>query len=107
MESIKQKHKRWRISFRDAVFSRDKHKCVYCSVTDNLDAHHITDRHDMPNGGYVLSNGITLCTEHHKPAELFHISEGLDWFENMHPDDLYLKIKSNQDLAISDSLKLR
>jgi hypothetical protein len=52
---------------------------------------------------------VVMCyrMEHHKQAELFHISEGLDWFENMHPDDLYLKIKSNKDLAISDSLKLR
>lgn len=27
----------------------------------DLDAHHITDRNEMPNGGYVPENGISLC----------------------------------------------
>lgn len=43
-----------RAKFRDEVFRRDKHKCVFCDVTENLDAHHITDRNEMLNGGYVV-----------------------------------------------------
>lgn len=45
--------------FRDSVFKRDGHKCVFCIVTQDLDAHHIMDRHYFTNGGYVLQNGIT------------------------------------------------
>jgi hypothetical protein len=33
------------------------------------DAHHIESRDTAPDGGYVLSNGIALCEEHHKLAE--------------------------------------
>jgi len=49
--------------FRNEVLERDGNKCKFCPRTDSLDAHHITDRHDMPNGGYVKENGITLCPE--------------------------------------------
>ena len=63
--------------FREAVFSRDDHRCRTCGwavFTDevDLDAHHITDRNDMPNGGYVKENGISLCPACHEKAEEFH-----------------------------------
>lgn len=51
--------------FRSDVFARDKVACRACSVTAAevpLDAHHITPREEMPNGGYVVENGITLCS---------------------------------------------
>ena len=51
-----------RKAFRDAVFARDNHRCVMCGASNvALDAHHIFPREDMPNGGYVKENGITLC----------------------------------------------
>jgi predicted restriction endonuclease len=98
--------KKIRQNFRDAVFSRDKHKCVFCNITENLDAHHITDRNEMPNGGYVKENGISLCPKHHEDAEQFHISGGIKWVDGMHPDDLYIKIKSSKQIAIKESEKL-
>jgi 5-methylcytosine-specific restriction endonuclease McrA len=55
--------------FRCVVFDRDDHKCVFCERTEHLDAHHIVNRNDMPNGGYILSNGVTLCQLHHLQAE--------------------------------------
>lgn len=58
-----------RQQFRDAVFRRDNYKCTICSAISNLDAHHIVNRNKMPNGGYILSNGITLCGIHHLQAE--------------------------------------
>lgn len=58
-----------RHSFREAVFKRDGYKCLFCDVTTNLDAHHIVNRNLMPNGGYILSNGATLCPIHHIEAE--------------------------------------
>jgi len=74
---------------------------------DNMDAHHITDRNEMPNGGYVLENGITLCKEWcHMNCEQFHISGGVEWIEGMHPDDLYKKIGSSKELAMEKSREL-
>lgn len=62
--STKQLHKQWRKEFNAAVFKRDKNKCRICGLPA-ADAHHITDRHELPNGGYVLSNGISLCNACH------------------------------------------
>ncbi len=95
-----------RAKFRDAVFTRDGHHCVFCSITDNLDAHHITDRNDMPNGGYVKENGISLCPMHHMQAEVFHISGGTEWIPGMHPLELYVKINSSYELAVERSNRL-
>ena len=100
------KKKQVREAFRDAVFKRDKHMCVYCSCVTNLDAHHITDRTEMPNGGYVKENGISLCPQHHMIAEKFHISGGTEWIEGFHPNDLYKKIGSTKELAIEKSERL-
>jgi len=95
-----------RQKFRDAVFARDGHRCVFCSETKNLDAHHITDRSLMPNGGYVKENGITLCPQHHYDAELFHISDGHKCIVGMHPNDLYAKIGSSHEKAVAASERL-
>lgn len=79
MRLIMNRKKQIRKNFRDAVFKRDGNKCVFCDCTEDLDAHHITDRNEMPNGGYVAANGITVCPVHHEECEQYHISEGKDW----------------------------
>lgn len=91
--------KKVREDFRDAVFGRDRFKCVVCGGRENLDAHHITDRSLMPHGGYVKENGITLCGEHHLQAEAFH--ETGEAMKGMSPEDLYAKIASSLDEALS------
>ncbi len=67
---------RRRAAWREGVLTRDGHRCVVCGRSDvKLDAHHITDRHDSPEGGYILANGITLCDilgGCHWKAEQFH-----------------------------------
>lgn len=100
-----------RKKFRDEVFTRDKYTCKVCGEVASdeafLDAHHITDRNEMPNGGYVKENGITVCKEEcHAMVEEFHISEGESWEEGLHPDDLYKMIGSSKELAIEKSEKL-
>lgn len=114
-----------RRKFRDDVFARDNYKCRLCgedfSNQDHpelfLDAHHITDRSEMPNGGYVKENGISLCKENfdeeglltescHMKAERFHISGGKEWYLNAHPFNLYKLIGSSKELAIEKSNKL-
>lgn len=91
-----------RRKFRDEVFARDNHRCVKCGTTqlalDNsqakLDAHHITNRNDMEDGGYILSNGISLCPSCHWRAEIFHSSGSERWHDGYHPDDLKKLIHS-------------
>jgi hypothetical protein len=83
---------------------------VFCDKTASnykLDAHHISDRNSIffSNGGYVLENGITLCEEHHLMAEKYHNTEGEEWEDGFHPDDLYKKINSSKELAIKMDLK--
>jgi hypothetical protein len=111
-----------RKKFRESVFERDNFTCKVCGEgpykeIDFFDAHHISDRSGMPNGGYVKENGITVCknpkkfTYHteescHMKCELFHISGGLDWYPGLHPDDLYEKIGSSKELAIQKSILL-
>lgn len=76
--------------FKLTVLNRDRHKCVFCENTSELHAHHITDKHSMPNGGDVVENGITLCPVHKERAE-----GGLA-VEGMLPDDLYAKVNSSK-----------
>ena len=63
--------KQVRARFRKEVFDRDGGKCRKCGAP-GVDAHHIHDRHDMPDGGYTLDNGITVCAACHELAEVFH-----------------------------------
>lgn len=100
-----------RNEFRNSVFKRDNFTCKVCGVKrniDDLDAHHITDRSEMPNGGYVKENGITVCKKDcHFKVEWFHITEGEEWNEGLHPNDLYNIIGSSKDLAIIKSEELQ
>lgn len=71
---------------------------------EELDAHHITDRTLMPNGGYVKENGISLCAECHEKAEEYH-KTGVA-FPGYSPAELYNKIGSSHDEAVKASEKL-
>lgn len=110
-ESNKQKHKRWRIQFRNQCLERDGHQCKMCGDFDSkLDVHHITDRKDMPNGGYASTNGITLCDKAngcHAKAEVWNQTHGVKWHPGFHPKDLYAKIGSDYEQAVIDSNNLR
>ena len=63
-----------RDQFREGTFERDKHKCLFCDRTDNLDAHHIIERRLFSDGGYYLENGSSLCPDHHMAAEMTTLS---------------------------------
>jgi hypothetical protein len=80
--------------------------CGIAGTQDTLDAHHITDRKLMPNGGYVVSNGISLCADCHIKAEEFHISGGDHVDIGWAPVDLYKRINSSFQRAFIDSEKL-
>jgi len=102
---MSQKKKQIRENFRNEVFSRDKNKCLKCGKPA-VDAHHITDRNEMPNGGYVKENGISLCADCHVKAEVWHLSGTLEYVEGYKPEDLYRLICSNYGLALGKSLEL-
>jgi predicted restriction endonuclease len=103
---VSQAKKAIRQQFRDTVLARDRHCCRACgSKSQTLDAHHITDRNEMPNGGYVVANGISLCESCHELAEQFH-STGVA-APGFAPDDLYSAINSDFERALIASKKLR
>lgn len=65
-----------RDAFREGVFERDGHKCVFCDKPA-VDAHHILERRLFTGsqlGGYFLSNGASVCGEHHMACEMTLIS---------------------------------
>lgn len=106
---MSQNKKAVRAAFRTAVFTRDKHQCRMCgwkpaTGDEGLDAHHITDRNELPNGGYVKENGISLCADYHIKAELFH-STG-EPYPGYSPTDLYFKVGSSYNIALTASRKL-
>jgi 5-methylcytosine-specific restriction endonuclease McrA len=96
-----------RKNFRESVFIRDNFTCLICDTKrdeSELDAHHITDRNEMPNGGYVPENGITVCKDKcHIRVEKFHISGNKEWEDGLHPDDLYKMIGSSYEEAFEKS----
>lgn len=100
-----------RQKFRDACYRRDRHRCRACGVVpsngdDGLDAHHITDRNEMPNGGYVPENGISLCALCHEKAEVYHSAKKERHEPGYHPDDLYKLIGSDHAKATKASASL-
>jgi 5-methylcytosine-specific restriction endonuclease McrA len=104
---MSEKKKQIRNDFCTIVFERDGHACVFCGSKESLDAHHITDRKEMPNGGYVKENGITVCGSCHMKCEMFHMTEGEDWFPGRHPADLYTIIGSSYEEAVAASERLK
>lgn len=98
-----------RQQFRKSVLERDKQTCRVCGKSaknTTLEVHHITDRNEIPKGGYVLSNGISLCAGCHFRAEEYHVYEGKKWTEGYHPDELYELIGSSKIQAFLDSVDL-
>ena len=106
METKKQKLKRLKQAFNKECLERDNFCCVFCKEKQELNVHHIIDRHDLENMGYTKWNGITLCSMHHWKAEQYHISKGKEWVEEFHPEDLFKKINSSKEKAIEESQKL-
>lgn len=106
-----QEKKRVRENFREAVFQRDGFRCAVCGKSQkeagHLDAHHITDRNEMPEGGYVAENGIALCPVCHEKAEVWHSSGHTRAEEGYLPDDLYRRIGSSLEKARKACLRLR
>lgn len=92
--------KQIRLHFNTACLKRDRGRCVVCNDLA-VDVHHITNRNDIANGGYVLENGISLCSYCHLMAEDVYF--GRIEFEAYSPSSLYTKIGSSLEEAIEAS----
>lgn len=89
-----------RDQFREAVFARDRHRCVICRAPGQ-DAHHIIERRLFDDGGYYLNNGATLCGPCHFKAETTVLeADAIRWAcgirhslipEHFYPDERYDK----------------
>jgi 5-methylcytosine-specific restriction endonuclease McrA len=106
---MSEKKKTIRAKFRASVFDRDGYKCRMCGhkpeMVGELDAHHIIDRALIISGGYVPSNGISLCPICHMRAEQYH-KDGKA-FPGYAPEDLFREIGSNPEMAFEESKKLK
>ena len=105
---MSQNKKVLRARFNEACLERDGHQCRACKANgrvtrDSLAVHHIVDRHEMPNGGYVPENGISLCEPCHRKAEVWHESGKARSVPGMSPDDLYAMIGSSREKALKAS----
>ena len=60
-----------REAFKQAVFARDGGQCVvpWCDHYA-VDAHHLMERALWEDEGYHIDNGVSLCSGHHKEAEI-------------------------------------
>ena len=101
--------KQIRHAFRTAVFERDSYACKVCGNDrfsfDTFDAHHISNRNEIINGGYVIENGITICSDCHLKAEMTMNSGA--YYPGYSPDDLYKLIGSSKETAIAASKLLK
>lgn len=89
-----------RDDFRSSVFERDGYKCIFCDQPAK-DAHHILERRLWSDGGYYLSNGASVCEDHHLACERTDISveqvreaAGINKFklpDHMYDDQIYDK----------------
>ena len=97
--------KRIRAKFRQEVFDRDGYQCRKCGfksspakAENEIDAHHIINRNNLPFGGYIRENGITLCRKCHLEAEQGNL--GFD------EQTLFACVKSSREEAIEADLAL-
>lgn len=110
----RQAKKMIREAFRNATYSRDGYTCRGCGLRstperaeEELDAHHVTPRTEMPEGGYVAENGISLCKApggcHEKAEEFYRTGTAVPGYS---PEDLYKKIGSTHSEALLASQRL-
>lgn len=56
------------MTWSQKVRLRDNNKCVVCGSKENLQAHHLLEKHYYPQFANNTDNGITLCRECHRAA---------------------------------------
>lgn len=102
-----------RKEFREAVFKRDRYKCVVCGKVA-VDAHHILERRLWSDGGYYLDNGASLCARCHWWAETTRVSvkklrNACGISKPIIPDDMYSDVEYDKwgNIILSGGFLLR
>jgi hypothetical protein len=103
-----------RKQFREGVFARDNNLCVICKESADA-AHHIVERRLWGEcGGYHLSNGASLCPQHHLEAEQTiltceEIREAVGITETLLPDHFYKENKVDKwgNIILPDGRRLK
>ncbi len=69
-----------RKQFREQCLERDENECIvpWCDSEPD-DVHHIIERAEWENGGYIPRNGASVCNKHHQYAEENHIPPQAFW----------------------------
>ena len=98
-----------RAAFRDQCITRSKGKCEVCGKkpgSEGLEVHHITNRKEMPAGGYVAANGIAICSSCHIKAEDTYFHRKM--WPGYTRDELYMRIASSyaQAYRAAESIEL-
>lgn len=70
-----------RRKFRESCLERDNNQCLvpWCDNSAD-DVHHIIEREEWSEGGYIQKNGASVCNHHHQYAEENHIPPQAFWF---------------------------
>lgn len=69
-----------RKEFRETCLERENNTCIVPWCTHEADdVHHIIERAEWKNGGYIPKNGVSICNTHHQYAESNHIPPQAFW----------------------------
>ena len=89
--------------FKACIFKRDYNRCKVCGDEKDLVIHYICD--DLPNGGHVSENTITLCPRCKEHADACKLSKAFD-HNGFKSDAFFNYIGSNLRMAKKASEKL-
>ena len=68
-----------RDDFKRLCMERDNQKCRLCGFDKDLSVHHIIERKLWSDGGYYISNGITVCPRCHIQVEGCFVMPSVLW----------------------------
>jgi hypothetical protein len=70
-----------RAKFREACIERDNNNCLIPWCDNRPDeVHHIIERSEWDDGGYIQQNGASVCNNHHQYAESNDIPPQAFWW---------------------------
>jgi len=74
-------NKYWLNRWSGLVRARDGYRCMVCGKVckKTTQAHHVYAKNEHPDKAYDLSNGATVCEDHHQPLVHVHAGSWAIW----------------------------